>query len=211
MIISCRRPWKGEFDLTFVTVRIDIISASILAVLVIFSMPVCKLAKLLLILCVYHSESEMYMQITRFLWGFGPKTSLKSENSRIIKCSLPKTNVVFYLFFQRLYDGEVLLPPPPNHSWTLCSKAWTPVWVVEQFWCSYLLKGSSDIFLLLGGNVGNLQNRKVQTHKKQGMSVLQSRPAGKFEQHTLEKQTWSTRLSIAQYVLYFSYNLDLKW
>jgi hypothetical protein len=78
-----------------VTVRIDIISASIVAVLVIFSMPICKLAKLLLILCVYHSE--MYMQITRFLWGLGPKT-LKSENSPIIKTKKKKTNVVFYLF-----------------------------------------------------------------------------------------------------------------
>ena len=82
-----------------------------------------------------------------------PTTPAKRENPRIIDRPPPppSKNVLRGFFF---FSPEILcwklLAFPTSSRWTSCGMVWRPVGVVQQFSCSYPLKGSSDVFLCEG-------------------------------------------------------------
>ena len=74
--------------------------------------------------------------------------------------------------------------------------AWWPVWVVENFLCSYPVKAPSNKFLFFGGST-NLGNCEVWIHEKWGTSVL---PIDRKMQRELEN------LSLPQDIVYLVSN-----
>jgi hypothetical protein len=80
-----------------------------------------------------------------------PFPPAKNENPRIID-SLRLQNhfsmFLWFLFFVVTLSWKPLLFVLSTHSTSYCM-ARRPVWTAEQFWCSYPLKGLSNVFWLL--------------------------------------------------------------
>ena len=92
----------------------------------------------------------------------------KSKNLQINDC--PPTIKVFIFFHHfsflcRNSVMEAVFFPAPYNSLTSHGTARSPIRVVKHFWCSYPVKGLSDVFLFLR-QPHSLENHKVQTHKK---------------------------------------------
>jgi hypothetical protein len=77
-------------------------------------------------------------------------------------------SIVFFVSLQKHYDGSCFF-----FSFRISrGMAQTPVQVVEQFWCSYPLKGPSDVFLFLGQRSEFAKPRSTNPRKARDECIL---------------------------------------
>jgi hypothetical protein len=90
----------------------------------------------------------------------------EAKNQRIMD-ELPNESfnifLVLLLFFRNMVMRSAFCSP--STPWSSRGMAWRPVWLVEQLWCLYSLKGLSVLFLFLG------RYRVVRTREKRGLGV----------------------------------------
>ena len=99
--------------------------------------------------------------------GQVPKTRAK-QNYNMNYTPLKKKVLVFFHFFAETLSCEPLLSFPST-SWTSHSMAQRPIWVVNQYWRSYPVKGANDAFLFFG-----LPCRIAKLHRKHQQRVREA-------------------------------------
>jgi hypothetical protein len=102
----------------------------------------------------FHNKIHSFLAFRR---GYVPRPLSKTKIREKLSPPTQKNNVLIcfrvILLFSETLRWEIILFFPSD-PWTPCGMIPTPFRVVEQSWCSYTLKGPSNVFLFFGGRRG---------------------------------------------------------